>query len=213
MTTRRSFLRGVAATGLTRLCLPVGAGATLLSGIPALATAQETDYLPNPQRAGSRLDALVRFITPELDIVNAHTDERVRVMFFTPQGYDMRAMHQLNHIFRDWRQDVAPQIDPRLFWALAATRTSAVKDGHSGVITLLSGYRTLATTRQLRARGVNAALGSQHMKAAAADITLEGIPAKTIAGYMEWLQVGGVGYYPNNHFTHADTGSVRQWQG
>lgn len=211
MSSRRNFLKGAAAVGLARLCLP--AASLVATGLPTFVHAQETDYLPNPQRIGSRLDELARFINPELDLFNPHTDERIQVRFFTPLGYDMNAVNQINHIFRDWRQNVAPQIDPRLFWAIAATRTSAMKDGHDGAVTLLSGYRTLATTRLLRSQGVGAALGSQHMKAAAGDLRLEGIPAKTISGYMEWLQVGGVGYYPNSNFTHADTGNVRQWQG
>lgn len=205
---RRRFLRA----GLATLMLGV-TGVTGTSLIPSFAHAQETDYAANPARADSKLDALVPYIDPVLHIYNPHTQETVRTRFFTPAGYDMNAVAELNHIWRDWRQDVAPQIDPRLFWAMAAIRTSAMKDGHDGLVTLLSGYRTMATTRLLRSRGVGASIGSQHMKAAAMDITLHDIPAEKISGFVEWLQVGGTGYYPRNNFTHADTGSVRQWRG
>lgn len=159
------------------------------------------------------MDALTAFIDPTLEIHNPHTNERVKVRFFNGYGYDMSGIQQLNHIWRDWRQDVAPQIDPRLFWGMAAVRTSAMKDGHDGVVTLLSGYRTLTTTRLLRSQGVGASLGSEHMKAAAMDITLHDIPASKISGFAEWLQVGGTGYYPRNNFTHMDTGGIRQWRG
>ena len=215
MTSRRGFLKGVTGallSGGIRMSIPATA---LLTGasIPALAMADETDYAPDPSRYGSRLDALVRYIDPTLMIHNPHTNEDIHVRFFGPSGYDMGGVQQINHIWRDWRQESSPQIDPRLFWAMAAVRTSAMKDGHSGKVILLSGYRTLDTTRLLRSQGVKAALSSQHMNAAAMDITMEGIPADTIAGFVEWLGVGGTGYYPRNNFTHADSGPVRQWRG
>lgn len=213
MHNRRGFLKGVAAAGLLRAALPAALTATVATGLPALGWAQETDYAADPSRPGTRLDALRPFIDPTLEIFNPHTDETIRVRFFTSAGYDRAAVQQLNHIWRDWRQDVAPQIDPRLFWGMAAIRTSAMKDGHDGVVTLLSGYRTLATTRYLRSTGTGASLGSQHMKAAAMDIRLHDIPASTVSGFAEWLQIGGTGYYPRSNFTHADTGSVRQWRG
>lgn len=212
MQNRRKFLSGCVAAGLSRLIPPAALTSSLLM-IPAFAHAQETDYAANPARPGSRLDLLTPYIDPSLVIFNPHTNETVKARFFTGAGYDMQAISELNHIWRDWRQNVSPQIDPRLFWAMAAIRTSAMKDGHDGVITLLSGYRTLTTTRVLRSKGVGASLGSQHMKAAAMDVTLHDIPASKISGFVEWLQVGGTGYYPNNNFTHADTGSIRQWRG
>lgn len=212
---RRGFLRGAVAAGAGRLLLPPALVVGAASAVPGLAYAQgdAPRYDPNPARAGSRLDALVPFIDPTLEIFNPHTKDRVRVRFFSATGYDIGAVQQLNHIWRDWRQDVAPQIDPRLFWAMAAVRTSAMKDGHDGVVTLLSGYRTQATTDYLRSRGVNASRNSQHMRACAMDFTLHDVPATKVAGFVEWLQVGGTGYYPNNNFTHADTGSIRQWRG
>ena len=213
MQNRRGFLKGIAAAGVARAVLPTLITTAAVSGLPALGWAQETDYAADPSRPGTKLDALRPFIDPTLEIFNPHTQETVRVRFFTPLGYDRAAVQQLNHIWRDWRQDVAPQIDPRLFWGLAAIRTSAMKEGHDGVVTLLSGYRTLATTRHLRATGTGASLGSQHMKAAAMDIHFHDIPASRISGFAEWLQIGGTGYYPRNNFTHADTGSIRQWKG
>lgn len=216
MHNRRTFMFGAVATGMARFIPP----AASLALIPSLARANNPDnaeirnpYPSDPTRPGSRLDALTPFINPTLDLYNNHTEERVRVRFFTGTGYDMAAVQQLNHIWRDWRQNVAPQIDPRLFWGLAAVRTSIMKDGHEGTITLLSGFRTMKTTQLLRSRSRAASLNSQHMNAAASDITIPGISTKTLAGFVEWLQIGGTGYYPVNNFTHADTGVPRQWRG
>lgn len=211
---RRDFLRMTAGVGLSRLLLPLAVTGSLI-GVPALALAsgEVPLYNPDPMRVGSRLDALVPFIDPTLEIVNPHTSEHIKVKFFNGSGYDIAAVSQLNQIWRDWRQEEAPQIDPRIFWGMAAVRTSAMKDGHDGIVTLLSGFRTRATTDYLRSRGVHASQNSQHMRACAMDITLHDVPCTKVAGFVEWLQVGGTGYYPSNNFTHCDSGDIRQWRG
>ena len=167
--------------------------------------------LPTPSRPGSNLDKLVRAIDPRLRIVNAHTNERVDLRFFGPGGYDFDAVRRLNHIWRDWRQNEAPQIDPRMFWALAAISMSAQKEGHDGEIVLLSGFRTLKTNALLRSKGYGAASNSFHLKAMATDFRFEGVPQDRVGGFVEWLGVGGTGYYPRSGFTHVDTGPIRRW--
>lgn len=207
MIQRRSLLRGLGALAVARV-IPAAVIGTGIATIPAL-----PGWAGNPSKAGSMLDRLVSRVDPYLEIVNAHTNERVTVRFFTPTGYDMDAVSKLNWIWRDWRDDESVQINPRLFWGAAVTRASAMKDGHDGVMTLLSGYRTKKTTMLLRSQGVGAALGSQHMKAAAVDMRFSGIPADKVSGFVEWLEVGGTGYYPRNNFTHMDSGDIRQWRG
>lgn len=142
---------------------------------------------------------------------NAHTDERIRVHFHTPTGYDMSSVARLNAIMRDWRQNEIVQMDVRLFWGLAAIRQAAMKDGHSGQITLLSGFRTQKTNALLRERGYGAAKNSLHLRGMANDFILEGTQVVDIARYAEWLQVGGTGYYRKSSFVHMDSGPVRRW--
>lgn len=203
---RRTFLKSVGAAIATR-AVPVGiiAGAAMIPALPG--------YAESPSRQGSMLDRLVSRVDPFLEIRNAHTDEVVKVRFFGPTGYDMDAVKKLNWIWRDWRDDDAPQINPRLFWGAAVTRASAMREGHDGVMTLLSGFRTMKTTQLLRSQGVGAALQSLHMEAKAVDMRFHDIPADRISGFVEWLQVGGTGYYPRSNFTHMDSGNVRQWRG
>jgi uncharacterized protein YcbK (DUF882 family) len=194
---RRHLLGGLAGA----------AALSLLSGCGGL------EPLPSPWRPGSRLDLLVPTIDPFLDVTHAHTGDRAALSFVAGGDYDRRALRRLDWVFRDWRQNHDPEIDRRIYWALAALSNEARRQGASGRIELLSGYRTRRTNRMLRARGVGAAANSYHTRRRAADIRLDGIPAGQVADWAEWLQIGGVGRYPGNRFTHIDSGELRGWSG
>lgn len=196
MVTRRKMMTWLAASSACAL-LP----------LPAMAA---TDA--DPSRPGSRLDTLFSAINPEIDIVNAHTDERVHVHFHGITGYDGDALRRLNHIMRDWREDFVQMIDLRLYWALAALRQAAMQEGHSGQIRLLSGYRSEKTNRLLRQQGYNAARESFHLRARAVDFTMENVNTTALARYAEWLEIGGVGHY-QGRFIHIDSGRARRWRG
>ena len=185
-------------------------GAALLPLLGACAANYEK--LPGPMRPGSRLDSLMGAIDPHLDITNAHTNERVNLRFYEGGTYNRRAIRQFDWLFRDWRRNESPDIDPRVYWGLAAIADAARKQGHSGQITLLSGFRTKQTNDMLRRQGGGASSSSYHMRRRAADIRLDGIPPSEIADYATWLQVGGVGRYGSG-FTHIDSGPIRVWQG
>lgn len=195
---RRNLLMGLGATAALPLLAGCGGG---------------LEPLPDPWRPGSRLDGVVGSVDPYLDITNAHTGERVALRFAEDGRTDRRALRRLHWIFRDWREDRAPEIDSRLYWGLAAISDAARRQGYSGQVTLLSGFRTKRTNNMLRSRGGGAASNSYHLRRRAADIRLEGVPAGQVADYAEWLQVGGVGRYGGDGFTHIDTGPIRTWNG
>ncbi|WP_210528708.1 YcbK family protein [Rubellimicrobium arenae] len=169
------------------------------------------EKLPDPWRPGSRLDGLVTSIDPYLDITNSNTGERVALRFAQGSDYDDRAIRRLNWLFRDWRENKDPKIDPRIYWALAAISDAARYDGYSGQITLLSGFRTKRTNAMLQRQGLGAASNSYHTRRRAADIRLDGVEMEQVADYAEWLQVGGVGRYHRQNFTHIDSGDTRTW--
>jgi uncharacterized protein YcbK (DUF882 family) len=171
------------------------------------------DPLPDPRRPGSRLDSLMPVTDSYLDITNAHTNERVALRFIDNGNYDNRALRRLAWIFRDWRQNEDPEIDPRVYWALAAISDEARRGGSSGKITLLSGFRTKRTNTMLRSQGKGAASNSYHLHRRAADIRVEGVAMEHVADYAEWLGVGGVGRYRGSNFTHVDSGPTRTWNG
>ena len=190
MLTRRQVIAGLA--GACALS-PIGAGAT-------------TTIRPQ-----TRLDNLVPMIDPVLDIHNTHTNERLSARYYGPTGYDMQVIRQFNWLMRDHRQAEAVQMDARLFWTLSAIRMAAIRDGHSGRIILLSGYRTQRTNQMLRERGIAAARNSLHLDGKAADITMPGVRIAHLAAYARWLEVGGVGSYGRSNFVHIDSGPERSW--
>ena len=199
-----------AATRISRRVLLCALGASLAT--PLLSgCAGGYEKLPSPSRPGSRLDSLMLSVDPRLDITNAHTGERVALRFAQDGRYDQRAMRRLDWVFRDWRDNKNPDIDPRLYWSLAALSDTAQRQGRSGQITLLSGFRTQRTTRLLQAQSTGAASNSYHMRRRAADIRLEGMAMEEVADMAEWIQVGGVGRYRGSDFTHVDTGPIRTW--
>lgn len=160
---------------------------------------------------GGRLDGLLSTLEPHLDVVNVNTGEHLATDFVINGGYDDQALSGLDWFFRDWRQDQGAVIDRRIYWGLAAVASYARQQGTSGRITLISGYRSAATTQLRRSQG--GASNSFHMSGQAADIQVDGMPAEQVTGYARWLQMGGVGHYPGEGFTHMDCGPVRSWQG
>ncbi|EYD78082.1 hypothetical protein Rumeso_00318 [Rubellimicrobium mesophilum DSM 19309] len=169
------------------------------------------DPLPDPSRPGSRLDSVMRSADSYLDVTNQNTGEHLALRFLDDGNYDRRAIRRLDWLFRDWREDKHPEIDPRIYWGLAALSDAARRDGQSGRITLLSGYRTKRTNNMLRQQGKGAASNSFHTHRRAADIRLDGVPMEQVADYAEWLQIGGVGRYHGSDFTHIDSGPTRTW--
>jgi uncharacterized protein YcbK (DUF882 family) len=76
--------------------------------------------------------------------------------------------------------------------------------------TVLSAYRTPHTNAMLASRYFGVAEKSQHLAGRAIDVTLDSRLEKT-AGLARSMSRGGVGWYPQSHFIHLDTGPVRNW--
>lgn len=156
---------------------------------------------------------MARGLSPELDVTNVHTGERMTLRFADGGQTNPSAIRQLDHLFRDWRVNEAPAIDERIYWSLAALSEIARQDGHSGRVELLSGFRSQQTNQMLRQGTSGVASNSFHTQGRAADIRLEGVEPAKVAAWAEWLQIGGVGRYPRSGFTHVDSGPIRGWVG
>ncbi len=198
---------------MTRRNLVCALSATFATPLLSGCAARGYEKLPPPTRSGTRLDFMFPRGDSYLDITNAHTGERSALRFMKDGRADRRALRQLDWLFRDWRDGEDPSMDHRIYWGMSALSDAVRRQGHSGQIILLSGFRTPQTTRLLQSRGAGASSNSYHMKRRAADIQFEGIPTDDVADLAQWLQIGGVGRYHGSNFTHIDTGPVRTWRG
>ena len=136
--------------------------------------------------------------------------EVIDVVYRVGDFYIPDALDTLSQFLRDSHNQEVGAYDPREFDVL---HTMLAKVGKStGVINILSGYRTQATNDALRESGAtNAAEHSQHIEAKAIDIRVPGVSATLLRDAALSLGAGGVGYYPKSQFVHVDVGPVRQW--
>jgi uncharacterized protein YcbK (DUF882 family) len=130
----------------------------------------------------------------ELRIYSLSYKDEVDVNIYNDDGsFNVRALAEINHVFKCRRSGLEHDIDTRLVAVL-----SHVYDHFGGKrIELLSGYRFQRRTT------------SNHFHGAAADIRIPGIDPRKIRSYVETLDDGGmgVGWYPKIGFVHVD---VRQ---
>jgi uncharacterized protein YcbK (DUF882 family) len=117
--------------------------------------------------------------------------ESLKVNIFNPDGsYNVDAMKAASHMLRCRRTDTEREMEPRLLAIL-----SHVFD-HFGErrIDVVSGYRNQRK------------MTSYHYKGSAADIRIEGVPARKLKAFVETLDAGGmgIGIYPITGFVHVD---------
>lgn len=116
-------------------------------------------------------------------------------------------LKQIERIFRSRDSDALMPVDIRLLDLL-----DRIED-HFGVrqVEVISGYRSQAFNKELKATGHSVANESFHTKGMAADIHLDEITEGSLKGFALSLGAGGVGYYPSLDMVHVDVGPVRTW--
>lgn len=77
-------------------------------------------------------------------------------------------------------------------------------------IEVISGWRSPAYNTHLRQEGRLAATASLHQYGMAADIRMDGVPARRIWNYVRRLGFGGAGFY-HGSMVHVDVGPARFW--
>ena len=141
-----------------------------------------------------------------LKLINAHTGERFNGPYRDAAGPIQAAMEDLSSFLRDFHSGETIAYDVAVLDFLADVM--AAVDAREA--TVLSAYRTRATNEMLARTTFGVADNSQHIYGKALDIYL---PARLDVA-METareMQRGGVGWYPNSHFIHLDSGPVRNW--
>ncbi|KJK24667.1 twin-arginine translocation pathway signal protein [Burkholderiaceae bacterium 16] len=178
---RRLFLSHTGKLALAGAVLP-------LAPLPALAT------LPDAR---------------SLAFDHTHTGERIAVVYAVGEQFVPESLAALNRFLRDHYSGEVGVIDPQLFALLYRLKQTLCCEAPFQVI---SGYRSPATNARLRkTRGGGVASHSLHMDGKAIDIRLPGVPLADLRDAALSLRGGGVGFYPQEQFVHADTGRVRDW--
>lgn len=80
-------------------------------------------------------------------------------------------------------------------------------------VEFISGYRSDKLNEHLRKKGHRVAQRSQHVLGNAVDFRLVGVPVQTVLRHLRGAHNGGVGFYPQSGFLHADAGPRRRWAG
>ncbi len=145
-----------------------------------------------------------------LTLHNLHTEEQLRITYRIGDHYQRDALHKLNHLLRDHRENKAIAMDPKLFDLLYELQ---IRSGHTdGKFEIYSAYRSPKTNAMLRKTSRLVAKHSYHMRGQAVDIHLPGCSNRRLRKIALSLRCGGVGYYPRRSFVHVDTGPVRSWR-
>jgi uncharacterized protein YcbK (DUF882 family) len=141
---------------------------------------------------------------------NTHTGDQLNLTYFERGRYIKDALHEINHLFRDYHDGTVHPIDPALLDQLYDLKhTLEVRKPFH----IVSGYRSPATNADLRKHSDGVAKNSLHMEGRAIDIRIEGLDTRRIRNAALAMRRGGVGYYERSNFVHLDTGSVRTWEG
>ncbi len=144
-----------------------------------------------------------------LSLYNLHTTEHVKRAFWVGGEYDLDALKEINHFFRDHRTNEVKTIDPRLLSILYLVNGKVGKPAKP--FSVISGYRSAETNRKLAKINSGVAKNSYHIKGRAVDIRLPGTETSQLRDAGLALRVGGVGYYAESNFIHLDTGPHRTW--
>ncbi len=130
------------------------------------------------------------------------TENRLPARYRTGKGkYDEKALGAICRVFG------APSAPLRLIEFLDFLEDRLNPGAR---IVIISGYRTPQYNAGIRNRGALAAKASLHQYDMAADLRMEGIPARRIWDYVKALGFGGAGYY-HGDTVHVDVGPARSW--
>ncbi|MBN3729352.1 DUF882 domain-containing protein [Burkholderia sp. Tr-20390] len=182
---RRAFLAGATAIGASQL-------------IPQIGHATDNDFWIRDRELWVRRDRPGREL------------EEFRVVYWSGGRFDPNNYVRLCYLFRDSKEDVVAEIDPRLFNLLfGLQRWVQLVTGRLLPIDLTSGFRTPQHNASLIKEGASPT--SEHLNGRAADIKIPSVAPAAVVSMARFFEMGGVGIY--NSFTHVDVGRVHAFVG
>ena len=144
----------------------------------------------------------------ELSFLNLHTGERLKAEYWRNGRYVPDALAAVAVVLRDHRNNKIHPIDPRLLDVIHRLHASVSSTSPFDVI---SGYRSPESNALMHEASAGVAAHSLQMEGRAIDIRLPGTGLANVRRAALALELGGVGYYPDDDFVHVDTGAVRRW--
>jgi uncharacterized protein YcbK (DUF882 family) len=152
--------------------------------------------------------------TPVLTLHNVWTNESLPVVLAPAPVKGAAAVipkpaAPFNELARDHFTNQATTMDARLL----DTIVRAAEKFHARYVEVVSGFRAPKYQLMLRKKGHEVARDSQHPRGTAVDFRVAGVPTKILLRFVRSLHLGGVGYYPESKFVHADVGPIRFWRG
>jgi uncharacterized protein YcbK (DUF882 family) len=144
----------------------------------------------------------------KLSLYNIHTGEQFNDIYWADGAYLGESLETIDRFMRDYRTGEVKEIDIKLLDLIHSIQTAAeVKEPFR----VVSGYRSDKTNDLLIRQGRQVARKSFHIKGKAIDICQPCMSLSKLRKLAMKLRVGGVGYYPQHHFVHVDTGPLRYW--
>lgn len=144
----------------------------------------------------------------EITMRNAHTGQVFKGEYWHNGSYVPDAFSEIKQVMKDHRANKTFPIDPRLMDILFVLQK---RMDNTKPYDIFSGYRSHETNEKLRRMSFGVAKKSLHMLGQAVDLRLPGSDLGKVRKQAISLKAGGVGYYPESHFLHVDTGRIRQW--
>jgi uncharacterized protein YcbK (DUF882 family) len=141
-----------------------------------------------------------------LKLVNAHTNETFDGPYRSADGPIAGAAAELSEFLRDHHSGAVIAMDMSVIDFLWDVLNAV----GAGSATILSAYRSIETNATLARTTFGVAEHSQHMCGRAIDFTIGAALPEALAAARAMTR-GGVGWYPQSHFIHVDTGPVRNW--
>ena len=145
-----------------------------------------------------------------LRLYNIHTGEHITSTFFTKDGFVDEELRRLDYFLRDFRLNKVKKMDVNLYSLLYAIQ---ITSDSKKPLEILSGYRNIKTNNYLKRHNHHVAKHSFHTVGKAVDFNIQDRRLRDILKIAKLMEMGGVGYYPNNRFIHVDTGPIRFWRG
>ena len=170
-------------------------------GFAAAATLLPKSLLAAPMGAPERA----------ISLLNLHTGESVRTVYWADGTYQPEGLASINKVLRDFRTGDVHPIDPQLMDL--ANEVRRLTGATNKPLHIISGYRSPKTNGMLHNASARSGVATRslHMDGKALDIRIPGVDLSYLHKAAVSLKEGGVGYYPKSDFVHVDTGRVRYW--